>query len=80
MYASLYLTIYNYGYLWYKYPSNMPDLSFLTVQEVAQILKLNILTIYEYIRNHKLQAIKFGRKYRIQRSTLEEFVKSNIMP
>jgi excisionase family DNA binding protein len=47
---------------------------FLTAQEVAQMLKLNIMTIYEYIREGKLKAIKFGRNYRILFKDFEKFI------
>jgi excisionase family DNA binding protein len=47
---------------------------FLTAQEVAQMLKLNIMTIYEYIREGRLKAIKFGRNYRILLKDFEKFI------
>lgn len=49
----------------------------LTGKEVAEILKLNILTVYEYIRNGKLKAAKFGRSYRIEEVDLDKFIESN---
>lgn len=50
----------------------------LTPQEVSKILQLNLLTIYDYIHTQKLQAIKFGRKYRIDQDTLDEFIKARL--
>lgn len=50
---------------------------FLTAKEVANLLKLNILTVYEYIRNGKLQAVRFGRSYRIEEEDLKKFIESN---
>ena len=50
---------------------------FLTPSEVAKELQLNLLTIYKYIRNKKILAIKFGRKYRIAKEDLDNFIKSN---
>jgi len=50
---------------------------FLTAKEVANILKLNILTIYEYIRGGKLKAIKFGRTYRIEENDLDVFIREH---
>ena len=47
---------------------------FLTVKEVAKALKLNPLTIYEYIRERKLPAVKFGRYYRVSTSDLTVFL------
>ena len=49
----------------------------LTAKEVANTLKLNILTIYEYIRTGKLKAIKFGRTYRIEEEYLDRFIKEH---
>ena len=47
---------------------------FFTPGEVAGLIKLNILTVYEYIKHKKLPAIRFGRKYRIAESDLEKFL------
>lgn len=51
--------------------------SFLTVQEVAEFLKLSVLTIYKYIRLGKLDSMEFGGHYRISRSSLENFIKNH---
>jgi excisionase family DNA binding protein len=50
---------------------------FLTVQEVAKMFRMNVLTIYEYIREGKLPALKIGRSYRILESDLQVFIKEN---
>jgi excisionase family DNA binding protein len=50
---------------------------FLTVKEVASDLKLNALTIYQYVKTGKLKAVKFGRNYRIEKKDLDKFVESN---
>ncbi len=55
--------------------SNKND--FLTVQEVSDILKLNVLTIYKYIKNFNLEAVEFGGHYRISRSALYKFIESH---
>lgn len=48
--------------------------SLLTPEDVAKQLKLNILTIYRYIRKGELAAIKLGRKYRISEEDLAVFI------
>jgi putative molybdopterin biosynthesis protein len=53
------------------------DNQFLTPAEVSKVLQLSLLTIYKYIRNKELLAIKFGRNYRIRREDLDNFIKSN---
>ncbi len=50
---------------------------FLTVKEISKLLKLNDLTIYEYIRNGKLKAVKFGRTYRVEKKNLDKFIKEH---
>lgn len=53
--------------------------SLLTVHEVAEILKLNVLTVYKYIKSLELEAIAFGGHYRISRESLTSFVERNIV-
>ncbi len=48
-----------------------------TVQEVSQLLKLSVLTIYKYIKEQKIEAIEFGGHYRIQKTSLEKFIKEH---
>jgi excisionase family DNA binding protein len=45
--------------------------SFLTVAEVAQVLKLNQQTVRNWIDQGKLPAIRVGRRVRIKRSDFE---------
>lgn len=51
--------------------------NFLTVEEVAKILRLSVLTIYKYIRDQKLQALVFGGHYRIEKYQLDKFIKNH---
>ncbi len=48
---------------------------FYTAKEVAEILKVNIMTIYRYIKAGRLQAHKIGKDFRIEKSELERFLK-----
>ena len=50
---------------------------FLMVKEVADVLKLNILTVYGYIRTGRLVAVKFGRNYIIEEKNLDKFIKEH---
>lgn len=51
----------------------MPEL--LTINEVAKMLNLHEITIRRHIKQGKLKAFKVGRKVRIRREDLEEFIK-----
>jgi len=48
--------------------------SFLTVEEVAQLLRLKRSTAYEYVRQGIIPAIRFGSFIRIPRDRLIEMV------
>lgn len=49
---------------------------FYTTEELATKLKLNVMTIYRYIKAGKLRAHKIGKEYRIGKAEFERFIKS----
>ncbi len=49
----------------------------LTVQEVSQLLKLSVLTIYKYIKEQRIDAVEFGGHYRIEKESLERFINNH---
>jgi excisionase family DNA binding protein len=54
----------------------VPDSEFLTVAEVAEILKLNQQTVRNWIDAGKLPAIHVGRRVRIKRDDFNAIVDS----
>ncbi len=50
---------------------------FLTPEQVAAILQVNVLTVYSYIKRGKLGAIRLGRSYRITADDLDRFIEAN---
>jgi len=49
---------------------------FYTPQEISEMLRVNIMTVYRYIRAGKITAHKIGKDYRIDEKEYEEFLKS----
>ena len=49
---------------------------FMTVYEIADLLRVEPLTIYRYIRSKKLTAYKLGKDYRVQQKDFESFLKN----
>ena len=47
---------------------------FYTAKELADTLKVNIMTIYRYIDSGKLSAYKIGKEFRIDRATFNKFL------
>jgi len=52
----------------------------LTVQEVAEYLRLSRATIWRWCNEGKLQAFKVGRGWRIHRSEVQRLVGQNHRP
>jgi excisionase family DNA binding protein len=49
---------------------------FLTVQEVAQMMRVSTMTVYRLIKSGALPAIRVGKHFRIRRTDLEDYLES----
>ncbi|KKS99589.1 MAG: binding domain protein, excisionase family protein [Candidatus Nomurabacteria bacterium GW2011_GWF2_43_8] len=49
---------------------------FYKTEDLAKKLKVNIMTIYRYIKAEKLKAYKIGKEYRIDKKEFERFLNS----
>ncbi len=49
---------------------------FYKAEDLAEKLKVNIMTIYRYIKAEKLQAYKIGKEYRIDKVEFTRFLES----
>lgn len=47
---------------------------FYTAEELAEKLKVNIMTIYRYIKAGKIKAYKIGKEFRIDQKELGRFL------
>lgn len=52
----------------------MREKEFYTAQELAEKLRVNIMTIYRYIKANRLEAYKFGKEFRIKKEEFERFI------
>ena len=52
----------------------MTDLQTYTPEEVAEILKVTRRTVYNYIKNGDLKAVKMGKYLRISGTNLQDFI------
>ncbi len=48
---------------------------FYIAQELADKLRVNVMTIYRYINAKKLKAYKIGKEFRIDRKEFNAFLK-----
>ena len=47
---------------------------FYTAKELADKLRVNIMTIYRYIKAGKLKAYKIGKEFRIEKREFQKFL------
>jgi excisionase family DNA binding protein len=53
------------------------DNRLMTAEQVADILQIHVLTVYNYIKQGKFNAVRLGRSYRIDPDDLKNFIESN---
>lgn len=49
--------------------------SFYRAEDLARLLKVNIMTIYRYIKSGRLKAYKIGKEFRIDNAAFNSFLK-----
>ena len=52
----------------------MKQNGFYTAKELAEMLKMNVITIYRNIKSGKLKAYKIGKEFRIDKKEFERFL------
>lgn len=52
----------------------MKEKEFYKAEELAEMLQVNIMTIYRYIDKGKIKAYKLGRRFRIDKSEFKKFL------
>lgn len=52
----------------------MAEKAYYTAKELAELLSVNVMTIYRYIKAKRLKAYKIGKEFRIEREEFESFM------
>jgi len=55
----------------------MPQPDFYLVEELAEKLRVNKMTIYRYIKAGKLEAFKTGKEFRIAKAEFDKFMNNH---
>ncbi|WDH79380.1 helix-turn-helix domain-containing protein [Microbacterium esteraromaticum] len=53
---------------------DVQDVRFLTVAEVAELMRVSKMTVYRLVHAGELPAIRFGRSYRVPESAVVEMM------
>ncbi len=54
---------------------DLDDVRFLTVAEVADLMRVSNMTVYRMVHAGELPAIRFGRSFRIPESAVAEAIR-----
>ena len=61
-------------------PTNRGDISevkFMTVAEVAAVMRVSKMTVYRLVHNGELPAVRVGRPFRVSEDDVNEYLKSS---
>lgn len=57
---------------------DLSEVRFLTVAEVAEMMRVSTMTVYRLVHSGELPAIRFGRSYRIPESAVAAAVQAPV--
>lgn len=60
--------------------SGLSDPRFLTVAEVAGMMRVSRMTVYRMVHSGELPAIRFGRSFRVPESAVQGAVSNHVAP
>lgn len=55
---------------------DLKDVRFLTVAEVADMMRVSRMTVYRLVHAGELPAIRFGRSFRVPESAVEHLLQA----
>ncbi len=57
---------------------DLSEVRFLTVAEVADMMRVSKMTVYRLVHAGELPAIRFGRSFRVPESAVEAAIDSHV--
>lgn len=51
------------------------EVRFLTVAEVAELMRVSKMTVYRLVHSGELQAVRVGRSFRVPQQAVDEFLR-----
>jgi excisionase family DNA binding protein len=53
------------------------EVRFLTIAEVASVMRVSKMTVYRLVHNGELPAVRVGRSFRVSEKDVDEYLKSS---
>lgn len=57
--------------------ADMSDSKFLTVAEVAAMMRVSKMTVYRLVHNGELPAVRVGRSFRVLEKDVDEYLRKS---
>jgi excisionase family DNA binding protein len=54
--------------------SEQPRVRFLTVAEVADVMRVSKMTVYRLVHSGEMPAVRVGRSFRVPQDALEQYL------
>ena len=54
-----------------------PESNFLTVAEVAAMMRVSKMTVYRLVHNGELEAVRVGRSFRVPESAVDDYLRKS---
>jgi len=56
---------------------DLPESKFLTVAEVAAMMRVSKMTVYRLVHNGELPAVRVGRSFRVEEKDVDEYLRKS---
>ena len=61
-------------------PTNdISEVKFLTVAEVAAVMRVSKMTVYRLVHNGELPAVRVGRSFRVSEEDVNEYLRTQLL-
>lgn len=58
-------------------PADMSDVKFLTIAEVASMMRVSKMTVYRLVHGGELPAVRVGRSFRVTETDVDEYLRKS---
>ena len=56
---------------------DISEVKFLTIAEVASVMRVSKMTVYRLVHNGELPAVRVGRSFRVPQDALDAYLRSS---
>jgi excisionase family DNA binding protein len=58
-------------------PGDISEVKFLTVAEVATVMRVSKMTVYRLVHSGDLEAVRVGRSFRVPENAVNEYLRKS---